>query len=1024
MGIIQLASTQITVNEGSGSATLNLVRQGNLDNGTVVSFTTLPGTAKDGQDYIGNLSGRVTFNPGDSLKTIKVSLINDAIAEADEQFSVATGDLVNIFQAPGQPTDEAGSSRTALITIKDDDISTESTVDFRLSNFNVLENQGVAEIVITKKLTDTPATVKFQTVDDYAKSVTTKPQYKDYTGVTTTLSFAPQQTVKTLTIPIINDNLSETDERFKLILSDPVGTTLGLRSTATVTIGNDDPLPGIFTKEVIVNGLSKPTGFAWGVEGDMYITEVGGKVKVFDGATKKILPTPFIDLSPQVNIAGQRGLLSFTIDPQFPTRPYLYLGYTYDSPEEVAKDGPDSDNNRRTNRLVRITADVNTNYTTAVPGSEVVLMKVDNSANFHASGGLGFGKDGSLFWAHGDGTVVAAIIGFPPRFVDLNYPFGKLYRINPDNGNAYPDNPFYDPAKPDSYRSKVYNSGFRNPFRLTVHPTTGQPYIGDVGWDNWEEVNTGRGKNFGWPFYEGANGESVRTGAYANDPELQTIYNTIQVTAPLYAKNHLDGYKSMIVGDFYDSNVYPSMFRDSLFIADFQNGYIEALNFDTTGTKVENSIMFDKPAQTYPIQLSVGPDGYLYGANYQLTNANNGSIIRWVYNTKAPNITIADALVQEGNSGTTTARFVVNLSKTTTDTVRVNFTTVNRGAISPTDFVATNGIITFAPGTTSRTINVTVNGDTVVENNETFLVTLSNASGGAITANTGVGIIINDDSLSPVLPKITIGNTSVLEGDTDRSIARFLVSLDRTSTQPVIVNYNTANQTASSPSDYIGKIGKITFAPGATRQTIYVSVIGDTVVESNETFVVNLTNPVNGIMAVNTGIATIINNDTLPTISVGDTSIIEQNSGISLARFSVTLSKPSTQTITASYTTGNQTAVSPDDYIGKNYQITFAPGATRQTIFVSVKGDTLVESNETFNVRLTILNNVAPGDITGVATIINDDLTKNTTISSKSRSITIDDRPGSINSQSTQKVFIDGLTPPDVFATNLNVSDI
>src|SRR5262249_54921527 len=92
---------------------------------------------------------------------------------------------------------------------------------------------------------------------------------------------------------------------------------------------------------------------------------------------------------------------------------------------------------------------------------------------------------------------------------------GKIIRINPFNGDGLPSNPFYDPANPRAPRSRVYNLGLRNPFRITLRPETGSHtqsdgfpgvlYIGDVGYFTWEEVSvsTGPGLNFGWPIFEG-----------------------------------------------------------------------------------------------------------------------------------------------------------------------------------------------------------------------------------------------------------------------------------------------------------------------------------------------------------------------------------------------------------------------------------------------------------------------------------------------------------------------------------------
>jgi len=977
MGIIQLGNAAFTTSETAGFANVTVLRYENLSNKTTVIYTTLPGSAQDFLDYTGTLYGLVTFNPGESLKTIKVPIINDNVAELDESFSVAIGDSINNFIAPGQQADVFGAPRTAIVTIQDNDIPTGETVEFSQTNYTIIENQGQAVITVTKKPSSTIATVNFRTQDNYAKSLTTKAEYRDYTGVTGTLTFAPQETIKTVTIPIVNDNLAETPETFNLVLSNAVGTTLGLKTKATVTINNDDSLPGVFTKEVITTGLTKPTGFAWGSDQKIYIAEVGGTVKIFDQKTKTLLPNPFIDLSNQVNTAGQRGLLSFAIDPNFPAKPYLYLGYTYDAPGQTPDAGTP-----RTNRLVRITADAATNYTKAVPNSEKLLLEVPNGYNFHASAGIAFGKDGSLFWGHGDGAAVAAVNLDPANLENLNYPFGKLFRIDPATGKGYTNNPFYD-GNPDTYRSKVYSYGLRNPFRITIHPTTGEPYIGDVGWDNWEEVNTGRGKNFGWALYEGGyedgRGVNIRTPAYANDPKYKALYDKYsEVTPPLYARNHRDDFYSIVMGPFYTSNVYPSIFKDSLFIGNFNGRTIEALNFDTTGTKVENAIQFGKNINVLPTQISLGADGLLYATDYNYTQDGASSLVRWVYDAAIPKITINNATVIEGNTGTTMARFVITLDSKFSQPVKADFLISDLQATSPSDYQAASGQITFLSGTTVTTLNVPVTGDTQVEPEENFLVRLRNPVNGVFARSAALGVILNDDAVQ-AQPKITVSDPFITEGNTGNSTAGFILSLDSTSTQNISLNFSTANQTAFSPSDYIATAGIVTFAPGTTLRTINVPVVGDVLVEPDETFRLNLGTPVNATLLKNAGIATIVNDDGLnnqPRISITDTFVAEGNSGTTIANFTVSLNKTSTQPITVNFATANQTASTVNDYLATSGQLTFAPGTSSKVIGVIINGDVLVESNEILRVNLSNPVNGTLARTPGIATIFNDDRTQ------------------------------------------------
>src|SRR5205085_7794728 len=134
---------------------------------------------------------------------------------------------------------------------------------------------------------------------------------------------------------------------------------------------------------------------------------------------------------------------------------------------------------------------------------------------------------------------------------------------------------------------------------------------------------------------------------------------------------------------------------------------------------------------------------------------------------------INNATVTEGNSGTTDAVFTVTLSAPSSKIITVNYLAEDDVALGGSDFIATNGTVTFAAGVTSQTITVKVIGDTVNEANETFFVSLNNASNAVIGNGAAVGTINNDDPL----PGITINDVTVSEGDSGSTNAVFTISL-------------------------------------------------------------------------------------------------------------------------------------------------------------------------------------------------------------------------------------------------------
>jgi hypothetical protein len=234
----------------------------------------------------------------------------------------------------------------------------------------------------------------------------------------------------------------------------------------------------------------------------------------------------------------------------------------------------------------------------------------------------------------------------------------------------------------------------------------------------------------------------------------------------------------------------------------------------------------------------------------------------------------------------------------------VNYTTADNSATAGSDYVPASGTLTFTPGQLAQTLTVTINGDAAFEPNETFNVNLSSATNATIADSQGVGTISNDDSQ----PTIAINDVSLTEGNAGTTVATFTVSLSNASSQTITVNYTTADNSATAGGDYVAASGTLTFTPGQLTQSIAVTVNGETMFEPNETFNVNLSGATNATIADNQGVATITNDDSQPTISINDVSQDEGNAGTTSAVFTVSLSNPSSQTITVSYATANSTA--------------------------------------------------------------------------------------------------------------------
>jgi hypothetical protein len=249
-------------------------------------------------------------------------------------------------------------------------------------------------------------------------------------------------------------------------------------------------------------------------------------------------------------------------------------------------------------------------------------------------------------------------------------------------------------------------------------------------------------------------------------------------------------------------------------------------------------------------------------------NASLGNAYGYCYiqdNDPFPTVSISDVTKNEGNSGTTKFNFTLTLSAPAADGIYVYYETAN-GTASSQDYVPISGYAYFNPGQSTATIAVSVKGDKTKEENETFFVNLTNASGATLSDAQAIGTIINDDGTvpppPPPTPQITIGDSSIAEGNSGTKLLAFTVSLSQSSSKEVTVNYATANNSAkTSDNDYQSKSGTIRFAPGETAKTISITVNGDKKFESNETFKVNLSSAANGQISDSQGLGTILNDD-------------------------------------------------------------------------------------------------------------------------------------------------------------------
>jgi subtilisin family serine protease len=339
---------------------------------------------------------------------------------------------------------------------------------------------------------------------------------------------------------------------------------------------------------------------------------------------------------------------------------------------------------------------------------------------------------------------------------------------------------------------------------------------------------------------------------------------------------------------------------------------------------------------------------------------------------KIPRVSVNGASRSEGNSGTSNLSFSIALSEAYDQPVTINYATQNGTALAGADYISTSGSIVIPAGATSAIVNVAIIGDTTYESNETFRFMIVSATNATIVEGEATGTIVNDDAI----PILSVRNASLIEGNSSRSNMIFAVSMTNPADSPVTLQYYTSDQSARAGSDYVATSGTITIPAGSTSTTIPVPILGDSEYESDETFLLNLTNPsANARLSTAFATGTIINDDSIvvPAISIANASIVEGNAGTKNLVFNVTLDTATTLPVSVAYATSDITGIAGSDYVATSGNLVIAAGSTSAQISVPIIGDTIYEANESFLLKLVSATNatIAGGEATG--TIVNDD---------------------------------------------------
>jgi glucose/arabinose dehydrogenase len=494
-----IATTDLIVaSEGASPALVPLQRRVSASGVATLQFvpSELAGGALAGVDYTapGGGFGTVSFADGVATANASITLLPTAAAAPSKAFLVG-------IQNPS--AGGLSSPRTARVLIVNNKGA--SRVMFASTNYQVSEDGGVVTAQLIRAGVNTSAaTVTVSSTNGTAIAGA------DFTAVNGTVTFAPGEFSKTVSVIIANRAGNQFTRTFTLGITDisnSAAADTGYSKTTTVTILDTTSSLGTLTRSDFATGLTQPTGMDWLPNGDMLVAQKTGEIR-YVSAAGTIRGTDMADLSAVVNSYGDRGCLGVAVHPNFGvSNPYIYVSYAYDPPETVGGVGnaaPDGQGNRCC-RVDRCTVDLGT-YTvtsrvtilgtnsvtayigsglgvdstgdidvlpsgivngttiTAPASSEISTGYQDNSpgqvgtqnqnirdfltvdSTSHMIGGCRFGPDGNLYVPLGDGTSYNFVDPRAVRCQDIGNLSGTMMRIDPITGAGVPSNPYYSEA--------------------------------------------------------------------------------------------------------------------------------------------------------------------------------------------------------------------------------------------------------------------------------------------------------------------------------------------------------------------------------------------------------------------------------------------------------------------------------------------------------------------------------------------------------------------------------------------------
>ncbi|MEA3207025.1 MAG: hypothetical protein QOE70_82 [Chthoniobacter sp.] len=971
-----LSVSNVAVTEGVQSQAVFLVSLSHPSTTAVdVSFALADGTALGGgTDYgapgVGNLqvstdgganwsdATAVTFTPGMTSVLVRTLVIDDVLDEATETLTLTA------TRTAGTTTNLAVTG-TAAITDNDPPPS------LAISDVTVNEGAGTAAFTVTLSApSGQPISVDFATGDVTATAGA------DYGSATGTLTFALGVTSQTITVAILDDAIFENSETFNVTLSGPVNATIadgagvgtildnggGAGGTdndtpslgvSSVTVAEGAGAYAVFTVSLsnvsttdvsvalaLANGTATGTGTDFGTAGagNLQVSTNGGaswadaaSATIAAGTTSVLVRTPIVD--DPLNEASETFTLTAT----------RIAGTTSNLAAVGAATITDNE------------------ILPALTINDLTVNEGSGTATFTVTLGAVSGQTVTVNFASSSGTATAG--------ADFVSTTGSLVFAPGVTTQTITVPILGDSVFEGSESFTILLSAAVN---ATIADNTGVGTILDDG--------TGAGgTDDDRPALSIAN-VSVTEGANLHAVFTVSLSNrsTTDVSIALALAAGTAGGAGVDFGTGGTGNLQVSTDGG----ANWTDATTATIAAGSTSVLVRTEITDDASNEV--------PETFTLTATRTFGTTMNGAATGTATitdNDGPPTLSIGDRIV---NEATGTAIFTVTLSAPSGQTVTVNYATGDDTAENGSDYTATTGTLTFAPGVTSQTVSVSILDDAVFENSEAFFVLLSGETNASLADDTGVGTILDDGTgtggTDNDKPSLTVSSPVVIEGTNPHAV--FTVTLSNASTTPVDLSLALSSGSATGGGTDFGaadatnlqvstdgganwtNAANVTIPAGATSVLVRTPISDDLLDEPVENFTLQATVVAGATLNPSaTGTATINDDDATPSLAIGGVTV---NEAAGTATFTVTLSAAGGQTVTVNYATSSGTAVSGLDFTGVAGGLTFLPGETSHTISVPILNDTTFEGSESFNVTLSGAVNASISSAVGVGTILDD----------------------------------------------------